>query len=324
MADGLSEEQIATIVDAYQLQLTRYAEVARLVEARLRRAFRAAALPVLLSSRAKHPEDLREKLRRRSGDDPRYQFEALVRDVNRIVTDVAGCRVIVYDPRLEEPATIVVERTFGFDPAETEVHRKPSGYRATHLLVQLAEADVELSLRDAICEVQVTSIASHVFNELEHAAQYKATGTAPGEGVRRVLADLQDASRVLDLAVERLQDERARELARSDRSIEDPGALRFVLERAFGRPVTGEVERLFRLLAGTIDPLTVRALELLDVRGVASRGAARRAAAGGPPDDVVDIVLGLLDTFRDELVAIAASWRGPATVVARVIEEAQP
>lgn len=73
--------------------MARYENVARHVEQRLRREFRAAAIPVLLSSRAKHPEDLREKLRRRNAaNDSRYQYEPLVRDVNQIVTDVAGCR----------------------------------------------------------------------------------------------------------------------------------------------------------------------------------------------------------------------------------------
>src|SRR5438046_1784329 len=107
--------------------MARYENVAKFVEQRLRREYRAAALPVLLSSRAKQPEDLREKLRRRSADgDARYEFETLMQNVNAVVTDVAGCRAILYDPRLEQAAALVVQRTLFFDPASYEVHRKPS------------------------------------------------------------------------------------------------------------------------------------------------------------------------------------------------------
>ena len=317
---GLTEEQIDQIVDAYRLQMARYEAVARFVEQRLRRELRAAALPVLLSSRAKHPEDLREKLRRRTRDgDPRYQYEPLMSDLNKVLTDVAGCRVILYDPRLEGPAAEVVQRAFSCDPRADEVHRKTSGYRATHLLVALTEPEVDLSIRDAICEVQVTSIASHVFNELEHDIRYKMKGVEPGDRVTRNLEDLQHASRLLDNVVERLHDERAREIDRSKQTIDDAETLRFVIERILERPVTGEIEKLFRLLSSLIGRLTAREVEKLDLQQTSNRGAARRAARGYPPDEVLEIVLGLLDTVPDELRAIASSWRGPSTPLKRAI-----
>lgn len=218
---------------------------------------------------------------------------------------------------------MVVERAFDCDPAKLEVHRKESGYRATHLLVKLVEQDVDLSIRDAICEVQVTSIASHVFNELEHDVTYKMKGVTPGERVRRNLEDLQHASRLLDGVVERLQDERAREVDRSVRTIEDAETLRFVIERSLEHPVTGEVEKLFRLLQHTTDPLTVRAIDQLNLPDAQRRGAVRRAAKGYPEDHVVEIVLGLSDELREEFRAIAAGWRGPTTIVKRAIMEAE-
>jgi hypothetical protein len=57
------------------------------------------------------------------------------------------------------------------------------------LLVPLVHAEVEASIRDAICEAQITSIASHVFNELEHDIRYKMKGVEPGERVGRNLED---------------------------------------------------------------------------------------------------------------------------------------
>lgn len=318
----ISEDQIGRIIEAYRLQMARYEAAAKFVEQRLRREFRAAALPVLLSSRSKHPEDLRDKIRRRAAEgDLRFAFEPLMNDVNQIVTDVAGCRVIVYDPRLEMPAALVVQRAFGLDGRPDEVHRKPSGYRATHLLVPLVQADAELSIRGAICEVQVTSIASHVFNEIEHDIRYKEKDVAAGERVNHTLEDLQHASRLLDSVVEWLQHERTREIDHSKKMIDGAETLRFVVERIFERPITGEVEKLFRLLQRSTNSLTVRAVEDLDMLRAARRGAARRSSRNYPADDVVEIVLGLLDAFGEEFRAIASSWRGPQTLLKRAIME---
>ena len=140
--------------------------------------------------------------------------------------------------------------------------------------------------------------------------------------MKRNLAELEHASRLLDGVVERLQDERAREVDRSVRTIEDPHTLRFAVERIFERPITGEVERLFRLLEGSTQPITVREIEKLDLAAAAARGKARSAANGYPTDDVVDIVFGLMDTFSEEFRSIASSWRGPSTLLKRAIMEA--
>lgn len=318
----LSEGQIDTLVQRYRLQMARYENASKHVEQKLRRELRSHALQVLLSSRAKHPEDLREKLRRKA-DDPRYAYDELTKDLNRVVTDLAGCRVVVYDPRLEESVTHVVEGRFLLrsGPDSKEVHRKPSGYRATHLLVVLDDRDeIEISLRGAVCEVQVTSIASHVFNELEHDIRYKMQGVKPGTRVTRNLEDLEHASRLLDNVVERLQDERAREMVRSQSQIEDSEALRFALERIFDRPLVGEVDRLFRLLRSVVTPLTPQTLEVLDVAAAHDRG---RSLHPDKADDVIWLTLGLMKEFGGEFREIAGQWRGPTTALKRAIIDAE-
>src|SRR5262249_29082758 len=59
---SLTEAQIEQIAQRYKLEMVRYEGAARFVEQRLRRELREAAIPALLSSRAKHPGDVREKL----------------------------------------------------------------------------------------------------------------------------------------------------------------------------------------------------------------------------------------------------------------------
>ena len=65
----LTEPQIDVVVEQYRRQMARFERTATAVADRLRRELRAEGhLRYLLSFRAKHPEDLREKLRRKSGD----------------------------------------------------------------------------------------------------------------------------------------------------------------------------------------------------------------------------------------------------------------
>jgi ppGpp synthetase/RelA/SpoT-type nucleotidyltranferase len=324
VVSSLSDLQINHVVEQYLKEMARYEGAARHVEQRLRRELREAAIPTLLSSRAKHPEDLREKLRRKRADS-RYQLDALLKNLNHVVTDVAGCRVVVYDPRQASIAADVVRRSFapwrGSDRSD-EVLDKSSGYKATHILVAL-DKDVDLALFGAVCEVQVTSIACHAFNELEHGIAYKLRGVAPGMDVQRYTKDAFYAARLLDAMVERLTDGRAREIADSARTIDNSEDLRFVLERIIDRPIGGEVERLRRLLRGVLEPITARALEGVVAPTLVADGMKIAASCGiTDADEVIAIALGLVDRFGPEFRDLAAQWRGPSTPLKRAILKA--
>lgn len=323
----LDEGDIDRVVQRYRLEMARYEAAARVVEQRLRRELREAAIPVLLSSRAKHPEDVRGKLRARR-DDGRYVADALLTNLNLIMTDLAGCRVIVYDPRQESVAADVVRQALPSRPPgkADEVLDKDSGYKATHVLVVLDGPEVEQSVQGAICEVQLTSIARHVFNELSHDIDYKHRGVTPGGDVQRHLRDVLNATQRLDTMVERLAGARAHELESSQRVIDNSEDLRFVLERLLNRPVRGEVGKLFRLLSSVLTPLTALSLASLDVAGAVARGTATAAGLSGSiaaeVDDVIAITLGLNDRYGDTFRELAALWRGPSTALKRAILEA--
>jgi hypothetical protein len=97
-----------------------------------------------------------------------------------------------------------------------------------------------------------------------------------------------------------------------------------VIEGIFERPITGEVAKLFRLLEWSADPLTVHAIEKLDLPQAAVLGAVRRAVRGYPPDDVIEIALGLMTRFGEEFRSLASSWRGPRTLLKRAVMEDNP
>ncbi len=318
----LSALEIDAVVERYLREMARYEEVARVVEDRLRRATRANALRVMLSARAKHPEDLRKKLELKK-DDPRYERQALERALDRVVTDLAGCRVMAYRPTDVPSIERAVLETFELADVERarERHEKPSGYRATHLLVSIGASEERLSIRGTTCEVQITSIAAHVFNELEHDIGYKDHDVPPTEAERRALDELLHAVRLVDPSVERLASARADSIQRQTVALRDAEELKYVLERDAGRPLHGEFNRLFRMLGAVNEFLTPAAvLAFGNAKELLEKGGAAASNLGiADADDVVRIALALFEHFPEEFKQLVQEQRGPATLLKKAV-----
>jgi ppGpp synthetase/RelA/SpoT-type nucleotidyltranferase len=201
----VGDAEIGGAVAQYVREMGRYEEAARLVERRLRAALRARGVPALVSSRAKAPEDLRGKLLRKAATIAPHELH----DVGAVITDLAGCRVLAYRPSDVERIEEAVQASFARAPraGSIERHAKPSGYRATHILVTVAGDDERLWLRGAICEVQIVSLASHLWNEIEHELVYKR-GAPPAEELRAALEHIRRACSELEAMVEALGPDR--------------------------------------------------------------------------------------------------------------------
>jgi ppGpp synthetase/RelA/SpoT-type nucleotidyltranferase len=280
----------------------------------------------LLSWRVKHPADLRQKLRKKRD---KYSLVELTANPGEVVTDLAGCRVIVYEPRHEEVARDVVRRALPLanrKDADEGPNRKPTGYRATHLLVVPPDDPETLSIRGAICEVQITSLASHLFNELDHDVGYKQQGVPLSEELCALQASLRNGTRSVDEIAGLFLRRRAREVEQETTLITSPAELRHALEREFDRPLSGsDFHRLFQTLQQIIDPVTINALKGLgDPRELALAGAEMAKSLGltDEADDVVHIMLGLQPTFSREFAAIVRGWRGPTTLLKYAILKA--
>jgi ppGpp synthetase/RelA/SpoT-type nucleotidyltranferase len=280
----------------------------------------------LLSFRAKHPDDLREKLRRKSDEgDHRYSFAALSDEIGAVVTDLAGCRVVVYTTSDEERVGALVRRVFALpdrDDASPRPLRRESGYQATHTLVVVPEAPHDTSIRGTICEVQVATVAAHLFNELEHDITYKKLGHPATNAEKRLLLHVERACKLADHVVEQLLDERARGTAQRT-VLANAEELRLMLEREVGRPLYGDFARLFTMLNTVVDPLTPAALiQLGRPQEVLGRGEKEAQRLGTDLDVVIAYVLGLLPEYMAEFSLIAAHWRGPRTALRRAIQSA--
>lgn len=320
---GLTDPDIDVVLAGYVRQMARFEEAALLVERRLRRELRANAIRSLLSSRAKHPEDLREKLTRKRTDS-RYVLSALRDEIDRIVTDLAGCRVMVYQRTDVEKVRRLVREAFELAPVEgnDEAHDKATGYWAHHLLVHITDLE-RASLRNTICEIQITALGSHVFNELEHDVAYKAHGVPPSAAEEEALKDLRAAARLVDRAAERLLFERAETVATSTAPLRDAEDLQYALEQAAGRKLHGEFLRLFRFLDGLAESLTAQVAVGLAGPDVMAQGAKIAAELGlEPDDDVVCVALGIHRSYPDEIERFVRSLRGRATLLKKAVETA--
>lgn len=324
----LTGPEIDLLVERYKREMTRYEEVSLQVEQRLRRAFRAGTVRALLSSRAKHPDDLQKKLELRTRRaDPRYTYVQLADGFNRIVTDLAGCRVLVYRPTDIQHAARIVLETFPNQPAvegRTEKHDRESGYRADHILVELGDDEERGSLRGAICEVQIASLGAHLFNELEHDIVYKDHDVPPTEAERVALANLLHAARLSDAMAEQVVEQRAVAVRKQSVPLRNAEELKLVLETSVGRPMHGEFMRLFRLLNTVVNPLTAAFVESQEPGRLLAAGAARAAELHlTAVDDVVSLALALFDDFGTEFASIVRGQKGPTTPLKKAILEAE-
>ncbi|MCX4241538.1 nucleotidyltransferase family protein [Paraliomyxa miuraensis] len=312
--------EIEVVVGLYRDSMARYEEAGAVLEHRLRRELRAAGIKALVLSRAKHPDEVRRTLaEQRSADEPSsptLTYTRLTTELNRLVPDLARARVIVYHPVDEQAAFELILRRFPLADVPNPIEHKADRARASRALVDLDESFDRPSLRGSIVEVQVASISSHIFNELESDIAYRPDAEDIPREVHEGIDDLLHLSRLTDRAVERLLDARRRRLLDANHPLESPEDLRHALEHSVGHTLTGDFMRLFRLMDSVIEPLTSGALaglgttaEMLE-RGVEVAGELGLHETGGD-DDVLCYTLALMPTFGPEFQDLAKSWRGP-------------
>lgn len=149
----------------------------------------------IVSGRAKKPESLRGKLRRKSYKNPRKQL-----------TDLIGVRVITYYSDDVEPVVDRLRREFEIDSKNSvdkrgELDLHAFGYRSVHLIAKLRGNQVRsldhLPLRENWFEIQVRSVLEHAWAEIEHEVVYKSGISFP-DSVQRQFARLAGVVELLD------------------------------------------------------------------------------------------------------------------------------
>jgi ppGpp synthetase/RelA/SpoT-type nucleotidyltranferase len=330
-AAELSDTQIASIVGSYRLQMARYEKLADFVSAALRRELRADPVHHLLGTRVKSTESLKKKLESKRR---KYQWEFLSTDLNREVTDLAGCRIIVYVPEDVELAARAVERCSLLTEAKHQdaarVHYGPDWaaddrrhrdrYRATHLLVSPhPDAEGTESVNGAICEVQVTTVAALLCNHHEHDVAYKDGGVPPSEVERHLLDMLSIGGRAADLTAAAFHKERKEHLERERRArqeeIPDAYALRYASEKILRRPLRGEFAPLFKFLETTSAGLTHSDVDAL-LRELPPPDSDSEI------DDVTQLFLAITERRPKDVRSWVEGWHAPRSALRKRLKEA--
>lgn len=170
----------------YTSEYDEYEAAAEEVKTQISDALKGQSLNIhLIESRAKAPDSVAEKIERRGYGRPAQQFD-----------DLLGARIItLFDHSVVE----VVRKLRGkFDVDEKRSSDKTArlnlrqvGYRSHHLVLKARATGmtpVAHVLRKTLVEVQVRSVISHAWAEIEHSLRYKI-----GEGIPIDLARRFDA-----------------------------------------------------------------------------------------------------------------------------------
>jgi len=156
----------------------RYEAFGHLLEGMLRAAIHREGMAAEVTSRPKGMDSLVKKLIRK----PEHTYESL--------GDKAGVRVIVrYRPDVARVLEILsgAFECSGLEDTAGRLGTEKVGYRSWHVSVQLQTSDPHWPEFEDVCaEVQVRTLAQHVWSEMAHDVVYKNEARLPDDLVRRM------------------------------------------------------------------------------------------------------------------------------------------
>lgn len=186
-------------MENYEKNIGLYTKVASLAEERYRSILAREAIPSIITSRAKHPTSLLEKLKKHNQENV-YKDES---EISQSIIDLSGVRIALYFPRQAIRVAQIFEEKFDLikrvpiphqpnssAPAHTtitveatEYKNQFMGYHAIHLHVHLRcgepstqenrETSAQSLKVNTIIENQIASLLMHAWSKVNHDLVYK-------------------------------------------------------------------------------------------------------------------------------------------------------
>ncbi len=290
---------IDDFINRYRKEFDYYDQAARLVAQLLDSSLQSAGIRAIVTSRAKSPVRLEDKVRQRA----REKNYATVDEIYADIVDLAGTRVALYFPAdrnqvgklIEDQFILLAKKEFPSGGIPTYTKRF-SGYWATHYRVRLRETTLSEAQRrylDAAIEIQVASVLMHAWAEVEHDLVYKPEQGRLSDDEYAILDQLNGLVLTGEIALERLQKAGEARIESRERSFANHYELAaYLLDKAAAvlkgpapESAMGRVDLLYDLLK-ELDLATPQALEpyLIALSG----DTERRALA----EQIVDQLLG--------------------------------
>lgn len=166
----------AGIIREYLEQAPTYVDFCGAVRNVLVSLLEEQGLKYQISWRVKSLDSVREKIARNAAGGRTF---SRLEDVE----DLAGIRIVFYLEIDKRRFLAAMSNALTRSRLRTEEHRKDTGYRATHVLVQLGRKRLALNeyrrFAGLKCEVQLTSALYHAWSEVEHDILYKRVQHLP-------------------------------------------------------------------------------------------------------------------------------------------------
>jgi ppGpp synthetase/RelA/SpoT-type nucleotidyltranferase len=204
--------QIEAFIEAYAREYDFYQEAARLCAQQCEKLLDRNGIRAIVTFRAKRPDRLREKLRKRNKD----KEYSCADDIRKDIVDLAGVRAALYFPgdratfdKLVNDAFVIGEKKdFPQAGKPRREGARFDGYQATHYRVRLKEDDLPEAQRrysSAMVEIQVASVLMHAWAEVEHDLVYKPLTGEISSDELAILDELNGLVHAGEIALERLQ-----------------------------------------------------------------------------------------------------------------------
>src|SRR5258708_4093057 len=202
---------IEEFLSRYRREFDYFDQAGRLVGQQLDTRLQATGVRAIVTSRAKNPKRLAEKLQQRSVSRQYSSFDDIYSDL----ADLAGVRVALYFPGERFEVDKIINDRFLLleSPKEFPAASKPpyekrfSGYWAVHYRVTLNELYLEAHQKqysEAKIEIQVASVLMHAWAEVEHDLVYKPLQGSLSEEELAILDLLNGMVLAREIALERL------------------------------------------------------------------------------------------------------------------------
>jgi ppGpp synthetase/RelA/SpoT-type nucleotidyltranferase len=187
----MSEEHINKIISFYnKYSVFRLNELLPIIIKHLEFELKKNDIPARVAGRVKNPVSLKEKLLNWSNNPKKKANISSPETTLKLVGDLCAVRVMTYTELDRSKVQNLVEKMFkspdGIKNFGAEVKEKSdlrikddieNHYRATHMQICLKDEHIRKEENKPLtldsCELQITSMLSHVWNEIEHDTKYK-------------------------------------------------------------------------------------------------------------------------------------------------------
>ena len=184
----LTPEMVLECTNEYHKSIDRMYKLLLITTEKLEAELKRHKIMARVSGRLKTRDTLARKLAKWSKDETKSNLFKSKHDVFAIVGDLAAVRVMTYVEQDRERVAAIAREIFthrnGCEDFEYEVKESSARikndhanhYRATHMQIRLRTSDLNEksdNLNDDHCELQITSMLAHVWNEIEHDIVYK-------------------------------------------------------------------------------------------------------------------------------------------------------